>query len=188
MCSHRAPGALWIALDAFALRMFRCSWANNALFVSFRMHQARIQFKINVRPAWFLLSNADISMLFPPDTDTPGFAEENKIKPRECSEVCGVSFLLAYAFGCLYRCPRPSLASPLVFTLYMSPGPTYTLYTCMQAPVPFAYLLLVHTTNYPTCQVSAAGGLFSAQDVAAACLNGIKKNKYTITVVCALPR
>lgn len=94
----------------------------------------------------------------------------------------------AYAFGCLYRCPRPSLASPLVFTLYMSPGPTYTLYTCMQAPVPFAYLLLVHTTNYPTCQVSAAGGLFSAQDVAAACLNGIKKNKYTITVVCALPR
>jgi 3-dehydrosphinganine reductase len=29
--------------------------------------------------------NIKISVLFPPDTDTPGFAEENKLKPPECT-------------------------------------------------------------------------------------------------------
>lgn len=28
--------------------------------------------------------NVKVSVLFPPDTDTPGFAEENKLKPPEC--------------------------------------------------------------------------------------------------------
>jgi len=29
--------------------------------------------------------NIKVSVLFPPDTDTPGFAEENKLKPPECT-------------------------------------------------------------------------------------------------------
>ncbi|MFX1234791.1 MAG: SDR family oxidoreductase [Promethearchaeota archaeon] len=29
--------------------------------------------------------NIKVSVLFPPDTDTPGFAEENKLKPLECT-------------------------------------------------------------------------------------------------------
>ena len=29
--------------------------------------------------------NIKISILFPVDTDTPGFAEENKLKPPECA-------------------------------------------------------------------------------------------------------
>ncbi|MBN2156343.1 MAG: SDR family oxidoreductase [Candidatus Lokiarchaeota archaeon] len=35
-----------------------------------------------------------ISILFPPDTDTPGFAEENKFKPKECEIISQHSKLL----------------------------------------------------------------------------------------------
>lgn len=107
-------------------------------------------------------------MLFPPDTDTPGFAEENKIKPRECSEVRGVTFCLPVHLI-------------LVWGSLIRPMCTYErsyASTCV-----FCVLPAAHTTHH---QVSAAGGLFTPQDVAAACLKGIKKNKYTITVVRAL--
>jgi hypothetical protein len=30
-------------------------------------------------------------VLYPPDTETPGFEEENKIKPQECRLVCMVA-------------------------------------------------------------------------------------------------
>jgi 3-dehydrosphinganine reductase len=38
--------------------------------------------------------NIKVSILFPVDTDTPGLAEENKIKPQECKIISGSGTLM----------------------------------------------------------------------------------------------